>query len=156
MAGSPEHWWESPQPPAISRLCADEVASRPEVMVRADRPADERAALMSASTWVAGVPDEAGRRAEALGEALAETEGDTAGFDAVWLGDGDADTLGRAARGAARTVGAACGTVAVLMPIRPGSAQAPARAEPQTSVAWSAVTAPWEGGEATELAPRVR
>src|ERR1700724_3517610 len=38
-AGSPGHWWESPQPPAISRLCADELASSPAVTVSAGSPA---------------------------------------------------------------------------------------------------------------------
>src|ERR1700722_17298960 len=159
MAGSPEHWWDSPQPPAISRLCAEEVASRPEVTVRAGRPADERAALIIASTCAAGVPspaDVAGVLAEALGEALAETEGDAAGFDAVWLGDGDAGVVGRAARGAARTFGAAGGTVAVLRSMGPCSAQTAAGAGPQASAVCSAVTAPREVGEAVEFAGRAR
>jgi len=155
MAGSPGHWWESPQPLAISRSCADEVASRPEVMVRAGRPAAERAALMSASTCPAGVADVAGGLAEALGEALAETDADAVSLDAGWLGDGDPDVLGRAA-GVARPVGAACGMVAVLMPAGPRSAQALTRAEPQASAVCSAVTVPREDGEAAELAPRVR
>src|SRR6185437_10887339 len=49
-AGSPGHWWDSPQPPAIVMLCADELVSRPEVMVSAGSPADARAWLISAST----------------------------------------------------------------------------------------------------------
>jgi hypothetical protein len=55
---------------------------------------------MSASTFAAGaasVADVAGGLAEALGEALAETDADAVGFDAAWLGDGDADVLCRAA-----------------------------------------------------------
>jgi hypothetical protein len=156
MAGSPGHWCESPQPLAISRLCADEVSSRPEVMVRAGRPAAERAALMSASTFVAGAAEVAGGLAEALGEALAETDGDADGLDAGGLDDGDADVLGRAARWVARSVGAVCGPVAVPMSTGPCSAQAPARAEPQASVVCSAVAAPREVGEAAELVPRLR
>jgi hypothetical protein len=114
---------------------------------------------MSASTFAAGVAsvaDVAGGLAEALGEALAETEADAAGLDAVWLGDGDTEVLGRAAPWVARPVGAACGTVAVLMSTGPCSAQAPTRAEPQASAVCSAVTAPREDGEAAELTPRVR
>jgi hypothetical protein len=111
---------------------------------------------MSASTRAAGVADATGGRAEALGEALAETEADAVGLDAVWLGDGDAEVLGRAAGWVARSVGAACGTAALLMSTGPCSAQAAAGAEPQTSVVCSAVTAPREDGEATERAPRVR
>src|SRR5580692_12494374 len=102
MAGSPGHWWESPQPLASSELCADEVASRPEVMVRAGRPAAERAPLMSASTFAAGVDGVADGLAEALGGALAETEADAVGFAAVWLGDGEADVVRRPAGWVAR------------------------------------------------------
>jgi hypothetical protein len=106
---------------------------------------------MSASTCPADVPAVAGGLAEALGKTLAETDAD--GFDAGWVDDGDADTLGRAPGWVARSGGA----VAVLMPAGPRLAQAPSpRAEPQASEACSAVTAPREDGEVAELAPRVR
>jgi hypothetical protein len=108
------------------------------------------------STCAAGVPSVAGGLAEALGEALAETGADAVGLDAVWLGDGDAEVMRLAAGCVARPVGAACGTVPVLMSTGACSAQAPARAKPQASVVCSAVTAPREDGEAAELAPRVR
>jgi hypothetical protein len=39
-------------------LCADALASRPAVMVRAGRPAAERAWLTSARTWAAALPVE--------------------------------------------------------------------------------------------------
>src|ERR1700734_1826151 len=56
IGGSPGHWWESPQPSAISRLCADELAARPAVTVSAGSPAVARAWLISASTCAAAVP----------------------------------------------------------------------------------------------------
>jgi hypothetical protein len=162
MAGSPGHWWESPQPLAISKLCADAVVSSPEVMVKAGKPAAERAVLMSASTCPAdapGVAGVAGGLADVLGEAPGETgaDADVAGLDAAWLDDGDADALGWAAGWVARSGGAASGAVAVLMPAGPRCAQAPSpRAEPQASEVCSAVIAPREDGEAAELVPRVR
>src|ERR1700761_6295537 len=55
IAASPGHWWESPQPPAISMLCCDELFSRPEVVVSAASPAEARAWLMSASTCPAAL-----------------------------------------------------------------------------------------------------
>jgi hypothetical protein len=121
-------------------------------MVKAGRPAAERAALMSASTCPAEVPGVAGGLAEGLGETLDET--DVGGLDAAWLDDGGADALGRAAGWVARSGGAACGRVAVLM--GPRSAQAPARVEPQASAVCSAVTVPREDGAAAEPAPRLR
>src|SRR5215469_12667464 len=70
IAGSPGHWWESPQPPAIRRLCADELACRPEVIVNAGSPAAERAWLISASTCAAAVlPWAAGGLAGAAADA---------------------------------------------------------------------------------------
>jgi hypothetical protein len=113
---------------------------------------------MSASTFAAGVADVAGglAEAEALGGAPAGTEADAVGFDAVWLGDGDADVVRRAVGWVARYAGAACGTVAVPMSTGPCSAQAPAWAEPQPSAVCSAVTDPREDDEAAVLAPRVR
>src|ERR1700729_4361978 len=54
-AASPEHWWESPQPAAITELCADELFSRPVVIVSGARPATERAWLISVSTAAAAV-----------------------------------------------------------------------------------------------------
>src|SRR6185437_349877 len=68
IAGSPGHWCESPQPPAIFRLCADELACRPEVTVSGARPAPERAWLISASTCPAAVPP-------AGAEAIADEDG---------------------------------------------------------------------------------
>jgi len=105
------------------------------------------------------VPGVAGGLAEVLGEAPGETgaDVDAAGLDAAWLDDEDADALGRAAGWVARSGGAVGGAVAVLMPAGPRWAQAPSpRAEPQASEVCSAVTAPWEDGEAAELAPRLR
>jgi hypothetical protein len=120
-------------------------------MVKAGRPAAERAALMSASTCPAEVPGVAGGPAGALGETLAETDAD--GLDAGRVEDGDADALGRTAG----WVAGAGGSVAVLMPTGPRSAQAPpSRAEPQASAVCSAVTVPREDGDAAELAARVR
>ena len=49
-SGSPGHWWESPQPPAIVELCVDALEFRPAVIVSGARPAAERAWLMSART----------------------------------------------------------------------------------------------------------
>src|SRR5512135_3219794 len=56
--GSPGHWWESPQPPAIVALWAEALLSRPEEIVSGARPADERAWLIRASTWAAALPEE--------------------------------------------------------------------------------------------------
>ncbi len=50
MAGSPAHWWLSPQPPAMVRSWADALACRPDETVRAGSPAAERAWLMRART----------------------------------------------------------------------------------------------------------
>src|SRR4029078_12271873 len=58
-SGSPEHWCESPQPPAILELCADALEFRPAVIVSGARPAAERAWLMSARTRAAPPPQEA-------------------------------------------------------------------------------------------------
>src|ERR1700747_3252424 len=55
-SGSPGHWCDRPQPPAIAELCADALASRPALMVSAGRPAAERAWLTSARTWAAALP----------------------------------------------------------------------------------------------------
>src|SRR5947208_4345083 len=71
IAGSPGHWWDSPQPPAIRWLCADELASRPEVSVSAGSPAAERARLISASTWAAAVPPWLAGALDPEGRALA-------------------------------------------------------------------------------------
>src|SRR5581483_6742419 len=57
-SGSPGHWWESPQPPAIVALWAAALLSRPAEIVSGPRPADERAWLMSARTWAAALPEE--------------------------------------------------------------------------------------------------
>src|SRR5690242_11183221 len=57
-SGSPGHWCDRPQPPAIVELCAAALEFRPAVMVSAGRPAAERAWLMSARTWAAALPEE--------------------------------------------------------------------------------------------------
>src|ERR1700735_4266181 len=85
IGGSPGHWCESPQPSAISRLCAEEVVSRPAVRVSAGSPAEARAWLISASTWAAGAPSWS-----AVGLAVDEAVGEGA-TEAVGLG---ADELG--------------------------------------------------------------
>src|ERR1035441_813627 len=151
-SGSPGHWCESPQPAAISALCADALRSRPAVIVRGGRPAAERAALMSASTGVAGGAGVAGVAgpAEVLGAAL--------GAEAGWRGDADAeaDSVGRARWRLGRAVGAPCGTAAVLMPMGLGSAQAPTRAAPHAAVGWREGTGPRADGGRGEAGPRVR
>jgi hypothetical protein len=73
-------------------LCADALASRPEVMVSAGRPASERAWLMSARTWAAALPEAvpAGLVADAvagdvgLAGADAEPGRDALGVDRGW------------------------------------------------------------------------
>src|ERR1700735_4873786 len=77
IGGSPGHWWGRPQPSAISRLCADEVVSRPAVTVSAGSPAVARAWLISASTCAAGAPSWSAVAlpvGEAAGEAAAEAD----------------------------------------------------------------------------------
>src|ERR1039457_1942168 len=154
-SGSPGHWCESPQPAAISALCADALRSRPAVIVRGGRPAAERAALMSASTCPAGPAGVAGVAGVA---GLAEVLGAALGAEAGWRGDADAeaDGVGRARWRLGRAVGAPCGTAAVLMPMGLGSAQAPTRAEPHASVVCSEVTVPRADGAAAEAGPRGR
>src|ERR1700746_1729690 len=91
-SGSPEHWCDRAQPPAIVELCADALASRPAVMVSAGRPAAERAWLMSARTWAAALPEEvpAGFVAGAAGAGdagdagLADACADAVGDDRGW------------------------------------------------------------------------
>src|ERR1700722_16298455 len=90
IAGSPGHWCERPQPSAISRLCADEVVSRPVVMVSAGSPAVARAWLMSASTWAAGAPSWSAV-ALLVGEATAEAVADALGADELTAADADGD-----------------------------------------------------------------
>src|SRR5215468_2418919 len=92
IAGSPGHWWDSPQPSAIRRLCWDELVSRPDVIVRAGRPAAERAWLISASTCAAAVPPWfAGglAGAEVAADAVGRGDGERAGVDV----DGDGRVL---------------------------------------------------------------
>src|SRR4051812_6213701 len=48
-AGSFGHWWESPQPAAMTRLCLCALATRPDVMVSGACPASARHALIWAS-----------------------------------------------------------------------------------------------------------
>src|SRR5262249_60844311 len=69
-------WGRRPRPPASVALCRAGLAFRPGVMVSGARPAAERAWLISASTWAAGLPGE--EPAAAAGE------------DAGRLGDADA------------------------------------------------------------------
>src|SRR5690349_9969111 len=84
-SGSPGHWWESPQPPAIVELCVDALEFRPAVIVSGARPAAERAWLTSARTWAAALPEvvPAGLVADAAGE------GDAGRADADTDADGD-------------------------------------------------------------------
>src|SRR5262252_247388 len=96
IGGSPGHWWESPQPPAIRRLCADELAFRPEVIVSAGSPAAERAWLISARTCAAAVPPWAAGGAEAGADAEGRAPAVPA-FGAAGRGDAereDADAGG--------------------------------------------------------------
>src|SRR5215472_14932417 len=107
-SGSPGHWCDRPQPPAILELCADALASSPAVMVSAGRPAAERAWLTSARTWAAAPPEDtpAGCVAAAgVGDA-GRADADAAGDDPGWrcpiraaggFGDSEAGTLATAA-----------------------------------------------------------
>src|SRR3984957_19549724 len=90
MGGSPGHWWERPQPSAISRLCADEVLPRPVVRVSAGSPAVARAWLISASTCPAGAPPWSAV-ALPVGEATGEAIADAAEPRADGLADARAD-----------------------------------------------------------------
>src|ERR1700735_3038968 len=90
IGGSPGHWWERPQPSAISRLCADEVRSRPAVRVSAGSPAVARAWLISASTCAAGAPPWSAV-ALPVGEAAEEAIADAAEPGADGLADAGAD-----------------------------------------------------------------
>src|ERR1700753_773243 len=56
IAGSPGHWWDRPQPPAMVRLCWDALWSRPDENVRAARPAWARAWLSRATASSAASP----------------------------------------------------------------------------------------------------
>src|SRR5215472_3384919 len=104
--GSPGHWCDRPQPPAIVELCVDALESRPAVMVSGGRPEAERAWLTSARTWAAGLPGEvpAGLVADAAGEGDAGlADADQAGDDRGWRclvraagGDGDGEGEGDA------------------------------------------------------------
>ena len=146
-SGSPGHWWESPQPPAIVILCADALLSRLAVIVSGGRPAAERAWLMSASTCAASVP----------GETPAESVADAVGDGVAGLADADAVGVGRADRfaGADDRFGeAAEGTLAMAAwkgrpAHEPSAAEAPAAeasaAEPQVAGVCRAVTFPGAG-----------
>src|SRR5690349_17949887 len=102
IAGSPGHWWDSPQPPAIFRLCADELACRPDVTVSGASPAPERAWLISASTCAAAVPLGAAVGAPAGAEAAAEVDGlAPAGALAGAVGRGDDNRAAARADGVA-------------------------------------------------------
>jgi hypothetical protein len=120
-------------------------------MVKGGKPAAERAALISASTAPAGV---APGVAEVLGAALAGV--DAVDAEAEWLGEAEADGVGWARRRLGWTGGAPGGTVAALMPMGLGSAQAPARAEPHASVVCNEVTVPRADGATAETGPRVK
>jgi hypothetical protein len=88
-------------------LCADALEFRPVVIVSGARPAAERAWLMSARTWAAGLPEEvpAGFLADAVGDgaadlADADADGDGLGWwclvrAADGLGESEAGTLAK-------------------------------------------------------------
>jgi hypothetical protein len=90
-------------------LCADALEFRPVVIVSGPRPAAERAWLMSARTWAAGLPGEvpAGLVADAAaegdaGRADADADGDGVGWRCLvraadGLGESEAGTLATAA-----------------------------------------------------------
>src|SRR6202008_2790484 len=102
IAGSPGHWCESPHPPAIFRLCADELACRPEVTVSGASPAPERAWLISASTCAAAVPPWAAVGVPAGAEATADVDGlALAGAVAGAVGCGDDERADARADGVA-------------------------------------------------------
>src|SRR5262249_14283063 len=134
-------WGRRPRPPAIVALCRAALAFRPAVMVSGARPAAERAWLISASTWAAGLPGE--EPAAAAGE------------DAGRLGDADAggdDPRGRG-RGAPavapRGAGARAGWTG-------RAAREPADGSQAEGVC-RAVTLPGAGAETgAEAGPRVR
>src|SRR5919108_1921196 len=103
--GSPGHWWDRPQPPAIVALCRAALASRPAVIVSGGRPAAERAWLISARTWAAGLAGEPVAGADDAATGLGDEEPYAAGRRACGCfvraadGDGerDAGTLATAA-----------------------------------------------------------
>lgn len=53
-AASPGHWWDSPQPDAMTDVCAAALLSRPALRVSGGRPCPARAWLITARTWLAG------------------------------------------------------------------------------------------------------
>jgi hypothetical protein len=70
---------------------ADALLSRPEEIVSGARPADERAWLISPSTWAAALPDEAPAGADAGAEADGDAEdGAEADGDGAVLGEEEA------------------------------------------------------------------
>src|SRR3984957_2931124 len=70
--GSPGHWWDRPQPPAITEVCRAALVSRPELIVKAGSPAWARAWLIRASTCWSAADCPAG---DAAGAELAGTAG---------------------------------------------------------------------------------
>ncbi len=150
-SGSPGHWWESPQPPAIIVLCADALLSKPAVIVSGGRPAAERAWLMSPSTCAAGVPG------ETPGEPVTDAVGDGVAGLADADGVGVGRTAGRLAGEDEMFAGAAGGTLATAAwkgrPAHdPSATEAPAAeapaAEAQVAGVCRAVTWPDAGGGA--------
>src|SRR3984957_13937948 len=122
IGGSPGHWWERPQPSAISRLCADEVVSKPAVRVSAGSPAEARAWLISASTCAAGAPSWSAVGL-AVGEAVREgaTDGaelgpdELAGADELADADADAEAEAEAEADADGRAFVRCGPAAVRL-----------------------------------------
>src|SRR6516225_1706916 len=130
IGGSPRHWWESPQPPAIRRLCADELASRPEVIVSAGSPAAERAWLISASTCAAAVTPLATGGAEEAADAECRAPAvpavGAAGRGAGEREDADTDGSVPARRGGiVATVGGAAMAIPAGLPAQGMAAAAP-------------------------------
>src|SRR6185312_13876605 len=53
-AASPGHWCDSPQPDAMTDVCAEALLFRPALIVNGASPCAARALLITASTWLAG------------------------------------------------------------------------------------------------------
>ncbi len=120
-------------------LSADALVSRPAVIVSGDRPAAERAWLMSASTCAAAVPG------EAPGEPVADAVGDGVAGVADADGVGVGRTASRLAGGDDRFAEAAGGTLAKTA-WKGCPAHDPAAAASQVAGVCRAVTLPDAGG----------
>src|ERR1700722_4856509 len=139
IAASPGHWWDSPQPSAIFRLCAPELVSRPVVTVRAGRPALARAWLIVARTCAAAVPP-VSPLPLAAAVALAEPAvGDGEAADVPAAGVADAARVGRDVADGLAWPGWLGGTVTRTGgPARATSATDPARAVVgRAPIAWA-------------------